>query len=238
MAIIDTNRFAAFATQRDGLAADLVALSTNRKIESTLAERVIAAVGRLDPEQFNQIQRSTQEQFPEQSRHNSYLDFRHYIYKGVRIYLMFMLKSKRTRSVLDIGSGSGSFAFVCNALGHRASGLDLPRDSPGSRRLSVNYLLTHWYGVHVIEHRITPNTPFPVADQSFDDFVMWHPNFYSQWQESDWDYLFADLTRCATRKGSRALIRIQAGERWVFLRAFPSLCRQTGSRAQAEKRRR
>ncbi len=204
----DDSRFASFAMQRDKLATDLASLCINRKVDPQIAVRVVAAVDRLDPVRFEEIQSSTKALFPEPSRHNSYLDFRHYVYKGVRIFFMFREKMNMPRRVLDIGSGSGAFVFVCDALGFQANGLDLPRASRKSEYLELNYLMADWYGAQIIEHRITPRVPLPIADRSFDDFTIWHPNFYSQWGEADWDYFLDDLNRCSTGNASAAYIRI------------------------------
>ena len=72
----------------------------------------------------------------------------------------------------------------------------------------MNYRLADWFGVNVIEHKISPNTALPIADKSFDDFMIWHPTFYRQWREFDWDYLFNDLARVASGDEYSAYIRI------------------------------
>lgn len=210
---------AAFDVQRHELTDYLIALCENRSVDPSLATKVIRALDTLDPLAFARIQRSTLERFPEAGRGNSYLDFCHHISKAMRLYLGFFEKNKRirkflegtrpNRKILDIGSGSGSFSFLCNALGHHATGLEKPqRQKSDDGSLPLKYLLPEWYNVECIEHEIEPGVPFPIDDRSFDDFVMFYPTFHRRWKERDWAFLFSDLTRCATKDDSRLNVRM------------------------------
>ena len=153
--------------------------------------------------------------FPEPGRNNSYLDFCKYVAKALRLHILFIEKHRKyagttlkNRKILDIGSGSGAFSFVCNALGHHATGVDKPRCQEKNQSTPLNYLLTQWYNVDVIEHEIKPMSSFPINNQSFDDFALFHPNFHRRWNEHDWDFLFSDLTRCATKNDSKIYVLI------------------------------
>ena len=74
--------------------------------------------------------------------------------------------------------------------------------------MPLNYLLTQWYNVEVIEHEIKPVLSFPIENQCFDDFALFYPNFHHRWKEQDWDFLFSDLIRCATRNDSKIYVQI------------------------------
>ena len=200
---LDTSFLTTLGAQREELARWLEGM-----VDINFAERVIDAFDALDPLHFGTIQRSTLERFPEPSRNNSYLDVCRHIAKAVKIYRIVIPRDTRSRKMLDIGSGSGSFSFVCNALGHDSTGLEKPLSGDNKDVLALNYLLTEWHNVRVLEHAILPQVPLPVKDRSYDDFSIFHPNFYRLWKEADWDFLLSDLSRCATRAKSKLYIKV------------------------------
>ncbi len=220
---IRTSHVTKLDIQLDRLAEYLVRLCGDHAQGGTeMAKTIINVLNALDPMSFNNIQSSILERFPEPHRNNSYLDVCQDIAKAMKLYLVFidphrgtdsprqaMMNSEKNRRILDIGSGSGSFSFVCNALGNNHStGMDRPQSDSKNDFLKLNYALAKWYGVHVIEHAIERRSPFPLEDRSFDDFVIFHPTFCRAWKEQDWDFLFSDLARCATKKNSRIYMKI------------------------------
>ena len=213
---LDTSHATSFDVQRNMLSEYLVSLCRARRVDITLAEKVIEALDALDARQFDTIQRSTLDE--PSRRGNSYLDVCQHMSKAMRLYLAFIEKNKKNRKyvektkanrrMLDIGSGSGAFCFLSNALGHHAIGMDLPRTDKASAVLSSSYELTQWYHVDVIEHAIAPSKPLPLLERSLDDVVIFNPTFYKQWREQDWDFLFDELTKCVTKDESELYIKI------------------------------
>ena len=210
-----TSVFAKFDVQRDSLAEYLVAICKDRTVDIAIAQPVIDAVDMLDPQSFDKIQRATLRRLPEAGRNNSYLDFCKFISKAMGLYIIFIEKHREladtpigNRNILDVGSGSGAFSFVCNALGHHSVGMDKPQRHERDQSIPLNYLLTQWYNVDVIEHEIKPMVSFPIEDRRFDDFALFHPNFHRRWKEQDWDFLFSDLARCATKNDSKIHVLI------------------------------
>ena len=210
-----TSVFAKFDVQRDSLAECLVAICKDRTVDIAIAQPVIDAVDMLDPQSFDEIQSATLRRLPEAGRNNSYLDFCKFLAKAMTLYIIFIERHRElvdativNRNILDIGSGSGAFSFVCNALGHHTVGMDKPRRHEKDQSIPLNYLLTQWYNVDVIEHDIKPMVPFPIEDRRFDDFALFHPNFHRRWKEQDWDFLFSDLARCATKNDSKIHVLI------------------------------
>jgi hypothetical protein len=219
MRIATTSCFTPLEIQREVLANYLVSLCAMRNVSQTFAERVIAGVNTLNASVFDRLQRDTLERFPAASRYNSYLDVSHHVAKAMKLYLSFIEKSKKNRNIvafetkhhrrmLDIGSGSGAFAFICNVLGHEVTGLDFPQNPDNIHSLDLNYQMARWYGVRVIEHRIEPRSALPIEDGSYDDFAIFAPTFYRDWQETDWGFLFADLRRGASGDASTLYLRV------------------------------
>ena len=143
-----TSCFTKFDVQRNELKNILIAVCKARSVDATLAKQVTIALDMLDARSFDRIQRETLERFPEAGRHNSYLDFCHHVAKAMRLYLLFIEDRRHAaetpgqqRRMLDIGSGSGTFCFLCNALDH-ATGLDKPRCHEKNQLIPLNYQLT------------------------------------------------------------------------------------------------
>jgi len=216
---MDTSFFSPFGLQQKKLADHLLKLYSSRHVDAEIANKVIAAVDSLSPTSFKTIQDRKLESFQASDRDTSHLEFCHHILKAVKLYTTFYKKDDRTidtsedkteasRNILDIGSGSGAFAFVCNSLGHHATGMEHPRSNKAERLTQLNYLLSDWYDVRVIPHTIESRARLPVADATFDDFSILYPTFYRRWTELDWDFLLADLARCATKEHSKLYLRI------------------------------
>ena len=172
-----TSCFTKFDVQRNELKNILIALCKARSVDTTLAKQVTIALDMLDARTFDRIQRETLERFPEAGRHNSYLDFCQHAAKAMRLYLRFIEDRRHVaetpgqqRRILDIGSGSGAFCFLCNALGHHATGLDKPRCHEKDQLIPLNYQLTRWFNVDVIEHEIERMLTFPMEESELRRF--------------------------------------------------------------------
>lgn len=225
---LDSTTPSTLADQRDRLAEHLAIVCASHKADPALAERVVRAFDRLDRTRFEEIEAAITGALDGTDRPGAYLDVATNLVKAMRLYLTFIERNKRNRKVvaetkvgrriLDIGSGSGSFAFLSKVLGHEVSGLDVPpavglskdeRFTEGPvNSLNMNYALMAWYGIPVIEHAIRPQTPLPVSDGSFDDFVIFYPTFHRLWTERDWDFLFGELSRCSARADSALYLHI------------------------------
>ncbi len=197
------------------MAEHLLALCKARSVDTILAERIIIALDLLDVRRFDKIQRETLERFPEDNRYNSYLDFCHHIYKAMNLYLRFI---EGKRDVAETTGGTERYSILEVDQVHSLSyamhwvitrsawtNLDCDENDP---LIPLNYQLTQWYNVDVIEHAIGRMVPLPMADLSFDDFAMFYPTFYRKWKRRDWHFFFSELTRCATKNDSRIYVKI------------------------------
>lgn len=115
------------------------------------------------------------------------------LYEGWAFAELLGLIDSRPLRVLDLGTGSGAFPFVCRYLGHDAIGLDIPE--PGRHHSELRRAL----GVQVIEHRMQPMQPLPaLADQRFDLVTGFRVQFdrkssEKRWTADDWTYFLDDL---------------------------------------------
>ena len=75
--------------------------------------------------------------------------------------------------ILDMGTGPGYFAYVCEQLGHHCTGIELPNSQFCA---SVHQML----GLkNIAEHRITPQSPAPDHLGEFDLITAWRAHFIS-----------------------------------------------------------
>ncbi len=214
-----TSCFSPFGLQQDKLSDHLLEACRSGRVDAEIVNKVLAAVDALSPTSFQTIQDRKLESFQPADSGTSRLEFCHHILKAVRLYTTFLTRDDKTRdtsanktaanrSILDIGSGSGAFVFVCNSLGHHARGMEHPRSNKSERLTQLNYLLSAWYAIKVIPHTIEPGAKLPVADATVDDFFVLYPTVYPTWNELDWDFFLTDLARCATKDHSKLHIRI------------------------------
>lgn len=118
----------------------------------------------------------------------------------------FGLQRPPRRRILDIGTGSGMFPFICAAYGHDAVGTDLPA------------VTTHdlWrpfhkaFGVRVLPIAVRTREPLPDLGGPYDLITSFRTRFHStkpvetgldhetHWSVEDWDFFLRDLVRhCA-----------------------------------------
>ena len=211
-----TSRSTAFDVQRNAMAEHLVALCKARSVDTILAERIIIALDLLDVRRFDKIQRETLERFPEDNRYNSYLDFCHHIYKAMNLYLRF-IEGKRDvtettggterYSILEVDQVH-SLSYAMHWVITRSAWINLDCDE-NDPLIPLNYQLTQWYNVDVIEHAIRRMAPLPMADLSFDDFTMFYPTFYRRWKRRGLAFLFFRVDQVRYEKRLQVLCEDQ-----------------------------
>ena len=105
----------------------------------------------------------------------------------------------RRRSVLDIGSGSGYFLYICGLLGHDALGLDIddtPMFNETIALLNVKRVL--W--------RIKKFVPLPDLGKKF-DLITAHMICFNNhkvpglWGVAEWDFFLDDISRFLAPRG-------------------------------------
>jgi len=110
--------------------------------------------------------------------------------------------------ILDLGLGPGYFAYVCQVLGHRCVGLDLPGGS------SFKQALRKWLGIEsFVEFAIMPKIPLPPMGR-FDLVTAYHCQFNHNlterrlWNIEEWTYFLDDLRENVLKPGGRFVLRL------------------------------
>jgi len=116
-------------------------------------------------------------------------------------------------TILDLGTGTGLFPFVCQNLGHIASGLDLPADLMRSPEREIFTQMPAVFGVTVTRFPIRAFTPIEGIG-SYDLITSFLVNFNNhkksdEWRRGEWEYLVADL-RTHLNPGGRIALMLNA----------------------------
>jgi SAM-dependent methyltransferase len=113
-------------------------------------------------------------------------------------------------TILDLGTGTGLFPFVCQNLGHIASGLDLPGDLMRSPEREIFTQMPAVFGVTVTRFPIRAFMPIEGIG-SYDLITAFLVNFNNhkrsdEWNRGEWEYLIADLQTHLNPGGRIALM--------------------------------
>ena len=116
------------------------------------------------------------------------------------------LHQAKALDILDLGTGTGYFPFICEYYGHRAWGLDTGRNV-------VFNDVTRWLGVKRKVWEIKAFEPIPSLGLKFDLITAYMTNFdrYGEdvrWGCREWDYFFQDLAKNHLNPGGRDFLRL------------------------------
>lgn len=103
------------------------------------------------------------------------------------------------RSVLDIGSGSGYFLYICRLLGHDTLGIDIDEKPMFAE-------MTKLLGVERVTWQVRPFVPLPDLGRKFDVITAYMICFNKHgstnpWGVPEWDFFLNDLARHLSRRG-------------------------------------
>lgn len=125
------------------------------------------------------------------------------------------LDETRNLKVLDLGSGTGQFLFVCSMMGHEAIGVDLPEAELESPEKEIFTVMPAAFSVHVIRTGIAAFQPVAVSG-SFDlitSFMVCFNNHKrdDEWSQREWQFFVADM--CShLNPGGRLALRLNHNE--------------------------
>ena len=120
-----------------------------------------------------------------------------------------------SQRILDFGSGTGQFLFVCETLGHQAIGLDLPYAEQIHPEREIFKEMPPAFGVTVRRAAIQSMTPLTV-DGTFDlitSFMVCFNNhkLENEWRCAEWSF-FVDDMLSRLDPGGRLALRLNHNE--------------------------
>jgi SAM-dependent methyltransferase len=144
-----------------------------------------------------------------------FLNLEHWLDINVRRAAKLGLDRATGLNVLDLGSGTGLFLFVCEALGHTATGVDLPEESLDSPEREIYGAMPAAFGVQVIPRYVHAFEHLDVTGK-FDlitSFMVCFNNHKQpdEWNRPEWEYFVADVTTLL-KPGGRLALRLNHNE--------------------------
>jgi SAM-dependent methyltransferase len=117
--------------------------------------------------------------------------------------------------ILDLGSGTGQFLFVCETLGHQAMGVDLPYAVQTHPEREIFEEMPPAFVVSVRREAIQSMTPLTV-DGTFDlitSFMVCFNNhkLESEWGRAEWSFFVDDMVS-RLNPGGRLALRLNHNE--------------------------
>jgi SAM-dependent methyltransferase len=122
-----------------------------------------------------------------------YLDWRFWLEANLARIRNLDLDRGQRRSVLDIGSGSGYFLYLCRLLGHDALGIDIEKKTMFTEMIKL-------LGVERVTWQIQPFVPLPDLKRKFDVITAYMICFNKHgstdpWGVPEWNFFLNDLAR-------------------------------------------
>lgn len=149
----------------------------------------------------------------EQARYLTYLDTETWLKRHWKGAVRLDLHRLPPQRILDLGTGSGHFSYVCRCLGHEVVGLE----RPGAGLEPFH----EWLGLNVVYHAIEARKSLPRFEARFDTVTSWRVPFNKKRQTGDqgvyelfglgeWAFLFDDIRDNVLRPGGRLALKMNA----------------------------
>lgn len=125
------------------------------------------------------------------NRYQKYLNINLWLYEHLKRFYKLGLHRTSSKKILDIGTGTGYFPFICNYYGHHAEGLDVADNEMYNEMIAA-------LGVKRYDQRIIAFSPIHVSDK-YDlvtAFLICFNNHDTPllWHIEQWDYFLGDIT--------------------------------------------
>lgn len=133
------------------------------------------------------------------------------------------LSEGSSRRVLDLGSGTGQFLFVCRVLGHDAVGVDLPAEALESPEREIFTQMPEAFQVSVVRTAISAFQPLQVNGK-FDlisSFMVCFNNLKrdDEWTRPEWEFFVQDML-LHLNPGGKLALRLNHNEEKFGLRGY------------------
>ena len=151
-----------------------------------------AIIKTIDHEKFEKIRKRFHVEDPGDTP-AKYLDLPTWMEANLQRIRDLELDIGRRRRVLDIGSGSGYFLYICKLLGHDAVGLDVDDMPMFNQTIAL-------LGVNRVVWRIQKFVPLPDLGKKF-DLITAHMICFNNhkvpglWGVPEWDFFLDDVSR-------------------------------------------
>jgi hypothetical protein len=127
--------------------------------------------------------------------------------------LVLRVHNSNPLTILDLGTGTGLFPFVCRVCGHAASGLDLPGQLMRSPEREIFTKMPAAFDVTVERFPIHAFTPIEGIG-TYDLITSFLINFNNhhksdEWGRAQWEYFISDL-RTHLNPGGRIALMMNA----------------------------
>jgi len=190
----------------------------------------------LDLSAFEELCRSTDDE----EYKLKYSDLDHWLASSWKEVKRLGLDRSPPLDILDLGLGPGYLLFVCQQLGHRGVGLDVPGGS------TFKQALRKLLGIHrFVEIAVMPKTPLPALGR-FDLVTAYrcqfnyNPSERSLWDIDEWAFFLDDLRDNILKPRGRFVLKLtrqQAKGRAGLKRDDPLLVTFLAKRGARESRR-
>jgi SAM-dependent methyltransferase len=133
----------------------------------------------------------------------------------IRRTVLIGLHRGRDAALLDLGTGTGIFPFVCRHFGHQAIGFDLPADALRMPEREIFTLMPRAFNVPVVRSSIRPFAPLEISGR-YDFVTAFLVTFNNhkrpdEWGQAEWQYFVEDVAT-HLKSGGRLVLMLNSHE--------------------------
>ena len=173
-------------------------------------------LNRIDKKRFSHITNRYKGDFSKQS-YTKYLNLKKYLHRAVVRVYQLDLPSENSLDILDIGTGTGYFPYVCEYFGHHCYCIDVDD-------IDMYNQITKYLQLRRVVHEIKALELLPVLPKRFDIITAHATNFnkYTRflhcdaWGVQEWTFFMEDLRNNQLKKLGRIHLQINAGKDNIY----------------------
>ena len=131
---------------------------------------------------------------------SKYLDTEEWVFENLARFYKIGLQKTTGLKVLDISTGYGYFPYLCNALGHKAEGTDLPQSQYNlyekiTKKLNVNVksLKIEKFKIFSFNQKYDVITSFMICFNQHKNPELWHID--------EWDFFLKNINEFLNESG-------------------------------------